>query len=38
MVLDEGRVVEHGPRDVLAADPTSRFSHLLATGMEEVLT
>lgn len=38
MVLDEGRVVEHGPRDVLAADPTSRFAHLLATGMEEVLT
>ena len=38
MVLDEGRVVEHGPRDALAADPTSRFAHLLATGMEEVLT
>ena len=38
MVLDEGRVVEHGPRDALAADPTSRFAHLLVTGMEEVLT
>lgn len=28
-VLDRGRVVEHGPRDRLAADPTSRFGALL---------
>jgi ABC-type multidrug transport system fused ATPase/permease subunit len=28
-VLDHGRVVEHGPRAVLAADPTSVFSQLL---------
>jgi ABC-type multidrug transport system fused ATPase/permease subunit len=29
-VLDHGRVVEHGPRAALAADPTSRFGQLLA--------
>ena len=38
LVLDEGRVVEHGDRAALAADPDSRFAHLLATGLEEVLT
>lgn len=38
LVLDGGQVVEHGDRIALAADPDSRFSHLLATGMEEVLT
>jgi ABC-type multidrug transport system fused ATPase/permease subunit len=31
LVLDHGRLVEHGDRDDLAADPTSRFHHLLAT-------
>ena len=31
------RVVEYGPRERLAADPASRFSHLLRTGLEEVL-
>jgi ABC-type multidrug transport system fused ATPase/permease subunit len=29
-VLDHGRLVEHGERDALVADPTSRFSALLA--------
>ncbi len=29
-VLDHGRVVEHGPRAMLAADPSSRFAHLLS--------
>jgi ABC-type multidrug transport system fused ATPase/permease subunit len=28
-VVDDGRVVEYGPREVLAADPESRFAHLL---------
>ena len=28
-VVDGGAVVEHGPRDVLAADPSSRFARLL---------
>lgn len=37
VVLDNGRVLERGPRLLLAADPHSRFSHLLRTGMEEVL-
>jgi ATP-binding cassette subfamily B protein len=37
LVLDEGRVVEHGDRAALAADAESRFARLLATGMEEVL-
>ena len=31
LVLDHGRVVEHGDRDALAAAPASRFHHLLAT-------
>lgn len=38
LVLDRGRVVEHGDRVALAADPDSRFARLLAAGMEEVLT
>ena len=30
-VLDGGRLVEFGPRQQLAADPTSRYARLLAT-------
>ncbi len=37
LILDDGRVVEFGERSTLAADPDSRFSNLLTTGMEEVL-
>ncbi|HUS15700.1 MAG TPA: ABC transporter ATP-binding protein, partial [Chloroflexia bacterium] len=37
LILDEGRIVEYGPRGALAADPRSRFSRLLQTGLEEVL-
>ena len=37
LILDNGRVVEYGERARLAEDPTSRFYHLLQTGMEEVL-
>ena len=37
MILDEGRVREHGGRESLVKDPTSRFSALLQTGLEEVL-
>ena len=37
LILEAGRVVEYGPRERLAADPASRFSHLLRTGLEEVL-
>jgi len=37
MILEDGRVIEHGPRLALAADPDSHFAQLLRTGLEEVL-
>ena len=37
LILDNGRIAEYGPRVALAADPESRFAHLLRTGLEEVL-
>jgi ATP-binding cassette subfamily B protein len=37
LILEDGRVVEHGPRAALARDPSSRFSQLLRTGLEQVL-
>jgi ATP-binding cassette, subfamily B, bacterial len=37
MILEGGRIAEHGPRQALAADPSSRFSTLLRSGMEQVL-
>jgi ATP-binding cassette subfamily B protein len=37
LILEEGRVREHGDRARLAADPGSRFSELLHVGMQEVL-
>ena len=37
LILDEGRVVEHGTRAALANDPSSRFAQLLRTGLEQVL-
>jgi ATP-binding cassette subfamily B protein len=37
LILDGGRVCEYGARKALAADPQSRFSQLLQTGMEEAL-
>jgi ATP-binding cassette subfamily B protein len=37
MILDDGKIGEYGNRQLLAADPSSRFSHLLQTGLEEVL-
>ena len=37
MIMDNGEVLEHGPRSVLAANPTSRFYELLRTGLEELL-
>ena len=36
-ILEQGRLVEEGPRSILSADPGSRFSRLLRTGVEEVL-
>ena len=37
LILDKGQIAEHGPRVALAANPESRFAHLLRTGLEEVL-
>jgi ATP-binding cassette subfamily B protein len=37
LILEGGRVDEHGVRAELARDPNSRFAQLLRTGMEEVL-
>jgi ABC-type multidrug transport system fused ATPase/permease subunit len=37
LILDNGHIAEHGPRAALAANPESRFAHLLRTGLEEVL-
>lgn len=37
MILEDGRIVEHGNRQRLAADPDTRFHSLLRTGLEEVL-
>ena len=37
LILEKGRLMEQGERTRLAADPDSRFYHLLQTGLEEVL-
>ncbi|MEJ2732224.1 MAG: ABC transporter ATP-binding protein [Anaerolineae bacterium] len=37
MILEDGNIREYGPRSDLANDPSSRFYHLLQTGLEEVL-
>jgi len=37
VILEHGRIAEQGSRLELTADPGSRFSSLLRTGMEEVL-
>lgn len=37
LILEDGRVREHGDRVTLVNDPASRFRALLATGLEEVL-
>jgi ABC-type multidrug transport system fused ATPase/permease subunit len=34
MVLENGRIREHGQRQVLAGDPSSRFYELLQTGLD----
>ena len=38
LILEKGRVVEFGPRQSLAADPSTHFSRLLQTGLEEALS
>jgi ATP-binding cassette subfamily B protein len=37
LILSDGEAIEHGPREALAADPSSRFYELLQTGMEKEL-
>ncbi len=37
MILEDGRIVEYGPRAKLANEPNSRFHRLLQAGLEEVL-
>ncbi len=37
LILESGWIAEHGEREALCADPRSRFSELLRTGVEEVL-
>jgi ATP-binding cassette, subfamily B, bacterial len=37
MILENGRIAEHGERVALSRDPNSLYHHLLQTGLEEVL-
>ncbi len=37
LILESGRLLEHGKRLELVADPSSHFYNLLQTGLEEVL-
>ncbi len=37
LVVDAGRVIEHGPTEVLRADPDSRYARLLTFGSNTVL-
>jgi ATP-binding cassette, subfamily B, bacterial len=37
LILEDGRIVEYGPREALAIDPNSRYYALLNYGAEEVL-
>jgi ABC-type multidrug transport system fused ATPase/permease subunit len=37
LILENGRILEWGERLRLAGDPSTRFYHLLETGLEEVL-
>jgi ABC-type multidrug transport system fused ATPase/permease subunit len=37
MIMEQGRIIEHGRREVLAGDQRSRFYELLQVGLEEAL-
>lgn len=37
MILDQGQIKEHGPREALAKDSGSHFHRLLQTGIEELI-
>jgi ABC-type multidrug transport system fused ATPase/permease subunit len=36
LIIEDGRVIEYGPRVALMNDPGSHFTGLLRTGLEEV--
>jgi len=38
LIMGDGHILEHSSREELAGDVTSRFYHLLQTGLEEVRT
>lgn len=37
LILEKGRVMEYGERNILATDPSSNFSGLIRTGLEDLL-
>jgi ABC-type multidrug transport system fused ATPase/permease subunit len=37
LILEDGRILEHGPRERLAADPNSKFAEFQRRGLGEVL-
>jgi ATP-binding cassette subfamily B protein len=37
LLIEDGRILEYGNREMLANNPETRFAHLLQTGVEEVL-
>lgn len=37
LILEDGKILEHGATQALAGDPNSRFAQLRRTGLEEVL-
>jgi len=37
LILDDGRILDYGPRERLAADPQSRFAQLWRARLGEVL-
>lgn len=37
LLIEDGRILEYGNREMLANDPRSHFAHLLQTGLEEAL-
>lgn len=37
LILEDGRICEYGPTEVLRADPSSRFAKLLHKGLDDVL-
>jgi ATP-binding cassette subfamily B protein len=36
LILDQGQIIEYGPRQALERDPSSHYARLIATGLQEV--